>query len=136
MIKPQTYMNLSGRSVRAALLATGVPVEHLVVVHDDVDLPLGRIRVRAGGGAGGHKGISSIIAECGSADFVRIKVGVGRPVAGTDTADYVLGRFDHSDREEVERVTVLASRAVRTVVTCGIDRAMADFNAPAGPSGE
>jgi len=131
IIKPQTYMNNSGRSVRAALRATGVPLEHLIVAHDDVDLPLGRIRVREGGGAGGHKGISSIIAECGSADFVRVKVGVGRPAAGEETADYVLDRFVHSEKSEVERVTELAAQAVCAVLSHGVDRAMAEFNTPA-----
>ncbi len=129
IIKPQTYMNLSGRSVCAALTATAASVEDVIVVHDEVDLPLGRLRVKSGGGSGGHRGIDSIAEECGSREFARVRFGVGRPPGEKSTAEYVLEPFTPRERDEFVRQTRRAADAVCSVITQGIGYAMSAFNA-------
>jgi PTH1 family peptidyl-tRNA hydrolase len=117
LLKPMTYMNDSG----AALV--GYRPEQLVVVHDDLDLPAGTVRVKVGGGAGGHKGLRSIIQHLGS-DFVRVRVGIGRPPVGVDAVNYVLGRMDEAIKEAVP----LAADAVEAVIESGPEAAMNRFN--------
>ena len=102
LVKPYSYMNESGRSVRSTLRYFKVGVEDLLVVHDDIDLPFGRLRLHAGRGAGGHNGIRSIVNVTDSKDFWRLKVGVGRPPGQQDPADFVLRPFSKSEREEVD----------------------------------
>jgi peptidyl-tRNA hydrolase, PTH1 family len=106
---PQTYMNDAGRSVGPARGALKVPLERVLVVHDEIDLPFGDVRVRLGGGLAGHNGLKSIKAELGSADFMRVRVGVGRPASSDPeiVSAYVLGRF----REDQEQVAELIERA-------------------------
>jgi PTH1 family peptidyl-tRNA hydrolase len=117
LLKPTTYMNNSG----AAL--AGSKVEQLVVVHDDLDLPAGDVRVKVGGGAGGHNGLRSIIQHLGN-DFVRVRVGIGRPPVGMSITDYVLGRMDSAIKEAVP----LAADAVEAVIETGPEAAMNRFN--------
>ncbi len=126
--KPQTFMNESGRSVGAILRYTYAKPADLIVVHDDLDLPLGTVRIKSGGGHGGHNGLRSIIEHIGSADFIRVRVGIGRPEPGRDTADYVLGSFRPDERERAAEAISRAADAVSAVVTDGIVKATNKFN--------
>jgi peptidyl-tRNA hydrolase, PTH1 family len=128
LMKPQTYMNSSGRSAAAALRDLGISPERLVAVYDDLDLPLGRLRVRGEGGAGGHRGVASLIAELGTETFPRVRVGIGRPPAGCPVIDYVLSPFRDEEREGLERVVRLAADAVETMTNDGVVAAMGAFN--------
>lgn len=94
VLEPSTFMNLSGRAVRPVLEAYKIKPEQVIVIHDDIDLPVGDVRFKTGGGTGGHKGLSSIIDQIGTRDFSRIRIGVGRPPEGMDAAQYVLERFE------------------------------------------
>jgi PTH1 family peptidyl-tRNA hydrolase len=133
LMKPQTYMNLSGRSVDDARSRLSIPAERIVVVCDDADLELGRIRVRAGGGTGGHRGLRSIIEEIGDAGFVRIRAGVGRPPTGGPLDRYVLANFENTEFEAVDSLVERGAAAVREVVTEGVESAMRSFNGPIEP---
>ncbi len=129
LAKPQTYMNLSGNSVAALMNWFKLPLSSLVVVYDDIDLPLGKIRIRAGGGHGGHKGMESIIKQMGSDNFARVKIGVGRPSnPGYDVADWVLGRFGEEDEKLIREALERAAGAVITIITNGPEAAMNSFN--------
>ncbi len=129
LMKPQTYMNASGLSVAAACSELAIDGDTVVVVHDDTDLETGRIRVRMGGGSAGHKGIVSIIEETGGPNFLRVRLGVGRPAAGTEFTDYVLERFEHDQHELVGAMTERGADAVAAVITEGLESAMRTFNA-------
>lgn len=129
LVKPQTYMNLSGDSIAEILTYYKLEVsENLIVVFDDISLMPGHIRVRRKGSAGGHNGIKSIIARTGSSDFARIKVGVGEKPNGWDLADYVLGHFSLEERELVDHAVKDACTAAEYMVNGEIDRAMNEFN--------
>lgn len=117
LLKPTTYVNNSG----AALI--GYKPEQIIVVHDDLDLPEGTVRVKVGGGAGGHNGLRSIIRHLGP-DFVRVRVGIGRPPVGMTVTDYVLGRMNEAVKEAVP----LAADAVEAVIESGPEAAMNRFN--------
>jgi PTH1 family peptidyl-tRNA hydrolase len=125
---PQTYMNESGRSVGSILRYTNTTISDLIVVHDDLDLDLGSVRLKSGGGHGGHNGLRSIIDHVGSADFIRVRIGVGRPPAGMDTADYVLSPFLPAERPVAEDAVLRAADAVRAVILHGLTRTMNAFN--------
>ena len=130
LVKPQTYMNLSGESVGEILNFYKLdPEEDLLVIFDDISLEPGNIRVRKKGSAGGHNGIKSIIAHAGTQDFKRIKVGVGEKTAGYDLADYVLGHFDAEDRAKVENAMKDAAEAAVCILRGDVDKAMNDYNA-------
>jgi peptidyl-tRNA hydrolase, PTH1 family len=126
--KPQTFMNESGQSVGAMLRYTYANSADLVVVHDELDLPLGAVRVKIGGGHGGHNGLRSIIEHIGTPDFVRVRVGVGRPAPGFDAADYVLSSFTAEERKAAAEAVEKAVEAVKTVVLEGAVKAMSRFN--------
>jgi len=128
LVKPQTYMNLSGRTVGPLARFYRIEPANVIAIHDDVDLPLGRLKVKQGGGDGGHKGIRSVTQELGSPDFVRIRFGVGRPVGG-DVTDFVLSDFADSEREAVAAQVDRASEAVTAVITRGLRAAMNSYNA-------
>lgn len=128
LVKPQTFMNLSGTSVREAAKFYKVPSVDIVVIHDDLDLPPGRMRIRERGGAGGHRGIESIISQLGTDEFVRIKFGIGRPPAGWETADYVLGRFNPEEQTLIKEMTVTAADAVEMLLKEGVAPTMNRFN--------
>lgn len=129
LIKPLTFMNRSGISVRAWLTALLLEPSRLIVIHDDLDLPPFRIRIRRGGTSGGHRGIASIVEELGSADFLRIKIGIGRPGAGDDASDYVLAPFGPEEREGLPDAIKKGADAVVAVITYGPQTAMNIFNA-------
>ena len=128
-LKPQTYMNLSGRSAGPLAHFYRIPAERVIAIHDDIDLDPGRVKVKLGGGAGGHKGLLSLIEHLGSADFVRVRLGVGRPAVG-DVSDYVLSDFPADDDEVVEEMIARSTKAVRTVITRGAKEAMNRYNRP------
>lgn len=131
LAKPQTFMNVSGLAARALRDKYRVPLERTIVVHDDLDLPFGRLRVRRGGSAAGHNGIRSLIADYGTPDFIRVRIGVGRPV-GTGR-DYVLGSFTPQERQALEPLVSRAADAVLSIVMQGVDRTMSDYNREPGP---
>ena len=130
LVKPQTYMNLSGESVQEVMNFYKLdPEEDMIVIYDDISLEPGNIRIRKKGSAGGHNGIKNIIAHTGTQNFKRIKVGVGEKPAGWDLADYVLGRFDSDDREKVEEAISDAIGAAVLMMQGDVDRAMNQYNA-------
>lgn len=128
LVKPQTYMNRSGVAVAALLSWYKADVAEMIVIYDDVDLPAGRIRLRLRGSSGGHRGVASIIAQCGRDNFRRVRIGVGRPPAGWDTADYVLARLTPAERPPLERAVAMAAAAVSDILDEGMERAMNKFN--------
>lgn len=129
LAKPQTFMNLSGESVRAISDYYKVEPENIIIIYDDVSLAPGQLRVRTKGSAGGHNGIKSIIAHLGTQEFPRIRVGVGEKPKGMDLADYVLGRFSKEESQIMEEAFKEAAEAACLLITEGPDAAMNHFNA-------
>ncbi len=126
---PQTYMNLSGESIRELVNYYKIdPETELMVIYDDISMDVGRIRMRAKGSAGGHNGIKNIIAELGTDVFPRMKVGVGEKPKGWDLADYVLGRFSDEENEVMRRMLAKGSDACRDFILYGIQEAMNRYN--------
>ncbi len=131
-VKPLTYMNLSGEAIREYVNYYKMdPETELIVIYDDIDLEPGQIRIRKKGSAGGHNGIKSIIAQIGTQNFYRIKVGVGAKPKGWDLADYVLGRFSSEERELVDKAICDAADAVEMILKDGIEAAMNHYNGAA-----
>lgn len=129
LLKPTTYMNLSGQSVAAAAKFYKIPPEHILVMFDDISLDLGRLRVRKNGSAGGHNGVKSIISSIGSQEFPRIKIGVGaKPHPDYDLADWVLSVFPYDQREAMAETYRRAAQAAITLITQGPDAAANLFN--------
>ena len=128
LAKPQTFMNLSGMAVRQIVNFFRIDLSDLLVLHDDMDIELGRSKVTARGGPGGHKGVASIIEHLGSSDFARIKIGVGRPESGLSAESYVLGRFGPGETDLVEKMLVSAAEAAEVFVTEGVSKAQALYN--------
>jgi len=126
--KPQTYMNDSGRAVSAILRNTVAQVSDLVVIHDELDLPLGTVRVKISGGHGGHNGLRSIVEYIGSAEFIRVRIGIGRPAPETDPADYVLSPFLREEQQTAAESIARASDAVSMIVSEGPHGAMNIIN--------
>ncbi len=132
LVKPQSFMNLSGQPVASLRGYYKVPDEDIVVVHDDVDLPFGDVRLKQGGGHGGHNGLRDLADKLGSPTFVRVRVGVSRPPPGWDTADYVLGAFTADEDAALGPIVDRAAGAVEQVVTNGLAPAMNETNRQAG----
>jgi PTH1 family peptidyl-tRNA hydrolase len=126
---PQTYMNLSGRSVRQIVDFYKLPLDQLLIVCDDLNLPPGRLRLRASGSAGGQKGLQNIIEHLGTEDFPRLRLGIGRPPPQIDAVDYVLMRFPTEERELIARAVEQAADAVDVWVRVGTSAAMNQVNA-------
>lgn len=133
---PQTYMNLSGRSVRQIVDFYKLPLNQLLVVCDDLNLPAGRLRLRASGTAGGQKGLQNIIEHLGTEQFSRLRLGIGRPPPEIDAVDYVLMRFPASERELMEAAIVQAAEAVELWIRLGTSVAMNQINAPPPDAGK
>ncbi len=130
LAKPQTFMNLSGESVRALLDYYKVDeTAELIVISDDISLDVGQLRIRKKGSAGGHNGLKNIIAHLGHDSFMRVKMGVGAKPKGWDLADYVLGHFSPQEREIMEEAVARAADAIRMMITVDADAAMNEFNA-------
>ena len=127
-VKPQTFMNLSGQSIRQVLDFYQNTADDLLVVHDDLDLPFGTVRIKVGGGDGGHKGIRSLIDHLGEATFTRVRLGIGKPAFRDDTERYVLQPFPKADLEQLADVVQTACEAVREILAAGARPAMNRFN--------
>lgn len=133
VLKPQTFMNRSGKAVQAAAAFHQVPPDRIVVVHDELDFEFGRLAIKRGGGHGGHNGLRDIIAVTGNAEFVRLRVGIGRPAAGRgDVSSWVLSDFSDSERAETPELWRETSRAIAAVLERGTTVAMNEFNTPRG----
>ncbi|MCJ7623141.1 MAG: aminoacyl-tRNA hydrolase, partial [Anaerolineaceae bacterium] len=128
LAKPQTFMNLSGESVFSLARFYKVPMNKLLIIHDDLDLPFGTIRMRASGGAGGQKGLASIIAKFASNDFPRLRIGIGRPPGKMNPADYVLQNFPKNEIELLGIVITRSVEAVQLFLQQGIEQAMNNYN--------
>jgi PTH1 family peptidyl-tRNA hydrolase len=126
--KPQTFMNHSGLAVENLLREYGAGTRDLVVIYDDLDLPFGRIRIRPSGGAGGHRGIASIIESLAGAEFNRVRVGIGRPLEGIDPVNFVLQPFGSEELNQLDAVVDRAAEAVTCLVRDGLKRAMDLYN--------
>jgi PTH1 family peptidyl-tRNA hydrolase len=132
LLCPQTFMNLSGKSVRICAESLGLRNEDILVVHDDLDLPLGRVKVARRGGDGGHKGIQSIFEHLGTREFSRVKIGIGRPRRGESVHEFVLSPFYKEDRTAVETVLQEAVHACGLFVSEGTETAMNEINRKVG----
>jgi PTH1 family peptidyl-tRNA hydrolase len=132
LAKPQTYMNLSGKAIGSLMRYYKVPLTSLLVVYDDVDLPLGTLRIRPGGGSAGQKGMQSIVDQLGTEDFPRFRIGIGRPPGRMEAADYVLQDFDRQEIEILNQVLDTAAEAILTFITGGLDKAMNLYNSRNG----
>lgn len=128
LVKPQTYMNASGEAVGALLRYHKVEPAEVLVLLDDVDLDVGRLRVRASGGSGGHRGLASVIQHVGTKAFARIRMGVGRGPGERDVVSHVLSSVPAAHRERVEMMTARAAEAVRVILESGVNAAMNQFN--------
>ena len=128
LVAPQTYMNASGRSVRQVVDFYQTPLSDLLVACDDLNLPLGRLRLRGSGSAGGQKGLENIIQQLGTQEFARLRLGIDPPPGSMDAADYVLGRFGKREAEEIDQSIQAAVCAVETWIEKGIEAAMNRFN--------
>ena len=128
LCKPMEFMNLSGQAVQKLAGFHKIPAASTIVVHDELDVPFGRLKLAAGGGAGGHNGIRSVIAELGTPDFPRVRVGIDRPPPEWKGADYVLANFTGTEQKQLPEVIDLAADAVEEIVTRGLPAAMNKFN--------
>jgi PTH1 family peptidyl-tRNA hydrolase len=128
LAKPQTYMNLSGQSVQGLLHFYKLPMDHLLIAHDDLDLPFGSIRIRPGGGPGGQKGMASTIGHLGTQEFPRLRLGIGRPPGRMDPADYVLQDFSRDEVSLLSEILDRAAEAALEFVVNGLNAAMNRFN--------
>jgi PTH1 family peptidyl-tRNA hydrolase len=127
IMEPLTFMNISGDAVREGMRRFGFETDELIVVHDDLDLPPGRVKIKLGGGAGGHNGIISVIERTGTEDFVRVKVGIGKP-PGENAERYVLSRFSPDESKLVKGAIERAADAVEEIIAEGPSKAMNSFN--------
>jgi PTH1 family peptidyl-tRNA hydrolase len=132
LAKPRTYMNVSGGPVAGLAKYFSVPVEDLVVVHDDLDLGFGVVRLKRGGGEGGHNGLRSISSAVGTKDYLRVRFGIGRPPGRQDPADFVLKRFSGSEKKELEFAVDLAADAAEALLADGLEPAQNKFHALSG----
>lgn len=128
LVKPQTYMNLSGKSVSSLLRYYKIPLTNLLVAYDEVDLPLGVLRLRPAGGSAGHKGMQSIVEQLGTEDFPRLRIGIGRPPGRMEAADYVLQDFSRDEAETLNLVLETATEAILAFVSGGLEKAMNLYN--------
>jgi peptidyl-tRNA hydrolase, PTH1 family len=128
LLKPQTFMNLSGQSVRATIDWFKLPPESVLVVYDDLDLPLGKIRLRLSGSAGGHNGMKSIISHLGTQNFPRVRIGIGKSAGEKDTISHVLGRFSVVETPIVSEVIQLVNDSIEMSLKKGVEQAMSLYN--------
>jgi len=128
LAKPKSYMNESGGPVVSIARFFKVPVERITVVHDDLDLPFGALRLKRGGGDGGHNGLRSLTGALGNREYARVRIGIGRPPGRQDPADYVLREWSAAERKELPLVIDQAADAVETLLTQGLDAAQNEFN--------
>ncbi len=128
LLKPMTYMNLSGESVGPAAGFYKIPPEDIIVVHDELDIEPGRIKLKKGGGHGGHNGLKSLVKHLPNANFTRVRLGIGRPPPRWETANYVLGKFTKQEQPIIEEVIRSATKAVEVILEEGLPSAMKEYN--------
>lgn len=128
LCKPMEFMNVSGQAVARVAKFWKVAPESIIVVHDDLDLPFGRLKLGAGGGHGGQNGVRSVIADLGSADFLRVRFGIGKPGTGGDAANYVLADFSRAEQKDLPDLRSVAADAVEEILANGLPAAMNRFN--------
>jgi len=128
LAKPMSFMNLSGLPVHSLSSYFKVVADRIIVIHDDIDLEFGCMKIKNSGGHGGHNGIRSIISALGNNNFIRVRVGVGRPDTGRNVSDFVLGKFSGSEFKELEKISHAAIEAVSTIITGSASEAMNKFN--------
>ncbi len=127
LLKPQTFMNLSGRSLAEVARFYKIHNEEIIVVHDDLDIPFGSVRLKKGGGHGGHNGLRSILSDFGTGDFIRLRIGIGRPVRG-DVVDYVLQPFSANEMQDLASVLDGAVDTLESLFTDGLEKTMSLYN--------
>lgn len=128
LLKPQTFMNLSGEAVKEAIDFYKIDLNKILIIYDDIDLEPGKIRIRKSGGPGTHNGMRSIVELLSNENFARLRVGIGKPKDNTDLVEYVIGHIDTEDKELLNKGIELATEAVYTILKEGIDNAMNKFN--------
>ncbi len=128
LFKPATYVNTSGQAIKSIVSKNGVEPARLIIIHDDLDLDFGGLRIKAAGRSGGHRGINSIIASVGSEEFPRVKVGIGRPPGRMAPSDFVLKSFSGEERDEIEAIVDVAAEAALAIVDLGLEAAMNRYN--------
>lgn len=128
LVKPQTYMNLSGNAVGALARWYKVNLEDIIVIYDDMDLPVGKLRLRTKGSSGGHRGIESLLLQLGKEEFPRVRIGIGRPPQGWQVVDYVLARFTAEESPLISDALKKAADAAEGIVKLGLDKAMNRYN--------
>ena len=129
LVKPMTFMNRSGEPLQSMLSFYKIPLEEVIVAHDEIDIPLGSLRIRKGGSAGGHRGVESVIQTCGGTGFIRVRIGVGRPVhPQIEIADWVLGRISGDEKKVADEVVKKTTQALELLVIDGITKAQQLFN--------
>ena len=128
LLKPQTYMNLSGKSIKEIIDFYKIDLKNLIVIHDDIDITPGLIKIRKTGGPGTHNGMKSVISEIGTTNFARIRIGIGTPKSKSDLINYVIGKVPQNDLELLDVGVTKAKDAVITIIKEGIDKAMNKFN--------
>lgn len=134
LLKPQTYMNRSGKAVSEAVSFFKIPLKDVIVIYDEMDLSIGSLRVRVGGGSAGHRGIESIIESLGNGGFIRVRVGIGKPVQRSEGVTHVLSRFKKEEKKVIEEAVGRAADAVCEIIARGVESAMNRFNRrSAGP---
>lgn len=133
LLKPQTYMNFAGEAVGRAQSFLKVPTSEIIVLHDDLDLEIGRLKLKQGGGHGGHNGLRSMIDHLPDPGFIRVRIGIGRPPPRWDAADYVLSRFAPHERDPMEKAVVEAANATEAIIRDGLRLAMNVYNRPPAP---
>jgi len=127
LVKPMTFMNRSGEAVKKVINFFRIGIESLIVIHDDLDLPFGRLRFKRRGGDGGHQGVRSIIESMGKNTFLRLKVGIGRPPQGIDPAEYVLASFDEIQQSHLEGILSRAAEFLNVMLLEGVEKAMGRY---------
>lgn len=128
LLKPLTFMNLSGESVADAARFYKIPLENIIIIYDDMDLPTGRIRIRPEGSSGGHRGMDSVIYQLASDKICRIRVGIGRPDGRKDPINYVLGKFQKEEAEDIKAAIEAAADAALCIISEGVQKAMSIYN--------
>ncbi len=128
LVKPETYMNRSGIAARETAMWYDVPSQNVIVIYDDIDLPIGAIRIRKSGGAGTHNGMKSVLSELGTRDFIRIRIGVGAAEANEDLIDRVIGKVPKEEQAMLEKAAREAADAARDIIVIGVDNAMNRHN--------
>ena len=128
LLKPQTYMNLSGESIKEAMAFYKIKSENIIVIYDDIDIEPGIIKIRKKGGPGGHNGMKSVISEIDTQNFPRIRIGIGKPENKGQLIEYVIGKMPQTDKDILEKVTILGKEAILEIIKNGVDIAMNKFN--------